>query len=161
MSLMLKINENVERNKSLGENDIYRKFSKQFEKLFNPKDKIESKKDFDKVYVEDYDFEKEITNFIEAETHTIRFCVGYTGIGKSTTIRHCFGLGMDNGVIVNQSQKQLVFPSFFDGYQLNDIEKFDLSVRISSVCTYLESLHPDLKSMIRTEEGKKRISQFY
>lgn len=158
MSLMKKINENIERNKSLGENDIYRKFNKQFEKLFNAKESTKTKQDFESIYVNDHEFEQEIKNFTEAETHTIRFCVGYTGIGKSTTIRHCFKLGMDNGVFIGQ--KEVVFPSFFDGYQVSDIEKFDLSIRIASVCTCLEDKHPDLRSLMRTYDGKKEFFDF-
>lgn len=44
MSRLIKINEYIERNKSLGENDIFRKFSKQFEKLFNAKESTKTKK---------------------------------------------------------------------------------------------------------------------
>lgn len=158
MSLMKKINEGIERNKNLGENDIYRKFSRQFEKLFIARETPYTKEDFENMYVNDEEFEDEIMKFTKAETHTIRFCVGYTGIGKSTTIRHCFGLGMESGAFVCPQKKEVIFPSFFDGYQ--DIANFNLSIRIAAVCTMLENLYPDLKSLMRTYEGKKEFYDF-
>ncbi|MDE6852455.1 MAG: hypothetical protein K2J67_08200 [Lachnospiraceae bacterium] len=58
MGRLIKINENIERNKNLGENDIYRKFSKQFEKTLNAKEGTKTKEDFESIYVEDIELEK-------------------------------------------------------------------------------------------------------
>lgn len=160
MSTMIKINEGIERNKSLGENDIYRKFNKQFEKLFIAKESVKSKEEFESIYVNDGEFEIKINDFRNAETNTIRFCVGYTGIGKTTLIRHCFELGASNEPYINEKKKEVIFPSFLDGYQEKDMDNFDLSIRISAVCTKLENLYPDLKSLMRTYEGKKEFHDF-
>ena len=87
------------------------------------------------MYVSDNDFEAQIKEFLESEKNKIKFCVGYTGIGKTTSIRHCFDLGVSNEVYMNEKEKELVFPTFLDPYQKGDMGGFDLSSRVASVCS--------------------------
>lgn len=158
MSKMIKINERFKRNQELGENDIYRKFSDQFDNLFNAEEVARNKEEFEQLYVNDHDFEYQVERFRRASSHMVKFCVGYTGIGKTTSLRHCFGLGVGNEVYIDKENKALIFPTFLDGYRVNDITRFNLSNRVSAVCSYLEEEYNDLLELMRTEEGK---SEFY
>lgn len=160
MSDMRKINEGVERNKNLGESDIYRKFSEQFEQLFNADEIAKDDKEFEEIYVHDYDFEGQLKRFKESKTDVVKFCVGYTGIGKTTGIRHCLGLGISNEACFDSANKTIVFPSFLDGYQVKDMDKFDLPARIAAVCTGLKREHPELGRLLKTDEGKEEFYNF-
>lgn len=160
MRNMLKINERIERNGSVGESDIYRKFSIEFDDLFNAKDEIKNKEEFEKLYVSDIEFEKQIHSFRNSNKSMAKFCVGYTGIGKTTSIRYCFGLGVSNEAYINYNTKELIFPTFLDGYQLADLSKSHLATRISAVCTTLEEKFPELREQLKTVEGKKELYKF-
>ena len=157
---MIKINERFKRYSVVGESDIYRKFSEQFDKLFNAKEIAENDEEFEKFYVEDRDFEEQIDAFRKSQTNMAKFCVGYTGIGKTTSIRHCFELGINKKAFKSTDKKELVFPTFLDGYQLNDFNRFDLSLRISAVCSELEEKHPELRELLKTVDGKKELYNF-
>ncbi len=159
MSDMRKINEE-ERNKKIGESDIYRKFSEQFDKMFDADETAQSDEEFDEMYVHDYDFESQLERFKETETNMAKFCVGYTGIGKTTGIRYCLGLGIGDEAKFNSSGKIIVFPTFLDGYQSDDIKKFDFSARIAAVSTALKKKHPELKTLLKTKEGKEELYDF-
>lgn len=156
----IKINERFSRYLGIGESDIYRKFSEQFDNLFNAGEVAKNKEEFEELYVPDEDFESQIERFRNSQTNMAKFCVGYTGIGKTTSIRHCFGLGISNEAYVNKTKKELVFPTFLDGYQISDINKFDLSTRIAAVCTSLEEIHPELRELMKTETGKNEFYRF-
>ncbi len=108
----------------------------------------------------DDDFEKQIERFRTSETDMAKFCVGYTGIGKTTSLRHCFDLGVSNEAHINTLRKEVIFPTFLDGYQISDMEKFDLSARIAAVCTKLEEENPNLRNVLKTDEGKKDFYTF-
>ena len=86
MSIMIKINERFKRYSVVGESDIYRKFSEQFDKLFNAKEIAENDEEFEKFYVEDRDFEEQIDAFRKSQTNMAKFCVGYTGTTLSAGI---------------------------------------------------------------------------
>lgn len=160
MNRMIKINNRFERICELGENDIYRKFSEQFDNLFNADEIAKNKEEFESMYINDRDFEFQIKNFKGSVIHMAKFCVGYTGIGKTTSIRYCFCLGVSNEAIINTERKELVFPTFLDGYQLKDIQKFNLSIRIAAVCTQLEEIYPDLRELMKTDSGKEEFYNF-
>lgn len=160
MSIMIKINERFKRYSVVGESDIYRKFSEQFDELFNADENAQNNDEFEEFYVSDSDFEKQIESFRTSRTNMVKFCVGYTGIGKTTSIRHCFGLGVSKEASQYTDKKELVFPTFLDGYQLDDIKRFDLSLRIAAVCTELEERHPELRALLKTVNGKKEFYEF-
>ena len=112
------------------------------------------------MYVSDNDFEAQIKEFLESEKNKIKFCVGYTGIGKTTSIRHCFDLGVSNEVYMNEKEKELVFPTFLDPYQKGDMGGFDLSSRVASVCSFLEKKYNELRDLMKTEQGKLELHHF-
>ena len=160
MSSFEKINEKYARDYRVGTNDIYRKFSTQFDKLFNAQEIARNDKEFEKMYVHDRDFELQIEEFRNSKTNLVKFCVGYTGIGKSTSIRHCFEIGVSREPYLNFEKKEIVFHTCLDGYQVENMKKFDLAARIATVCTRFEKEYPELKIFMRTTEGKKKLYEF-
>lgn len=157
---MKKINRRVRRNRNIGENDIYRKFSEQFDKLFNADEIAKNDDEFDEIYVPDYEFERQIADFLKIDMNMVKYCVGYTGIGKTTSIRHFFHLGVSNKPKFLTAEKTIVFPTFLDGYQVSNIKKFELSNRVAAVCTEMREKHPELDEILKTKEGKREFYDF-
>ena len=159
------------------ESDVYRKFKYQFDNLFNEGDTASDSKDFIKMYVHDSEFETNIRDFVKSWNSAAQFCVGYTGIGKSTTIKYCFDLGTSTVPILkksfdNPNKYMVVFPTFLDGQlmQTDDFGRvksvpdaevlFNLPGRISSVCSVLEAAHPELRSNRMSPNGVKEFYDF-
>ena len=156
-----RINDGFEQINKIGASDIYRKFKVQFNALFNPKEIAKSKEEFEKIYVHDNDFEKDIEDFRKSVGSMAAFCVGYTGIGKTTSLRYCFDLGIKNVTVYNEKRKELVFPSFFDGHNNLETDFSDaLAKKIGSVCSYLERNNPDLKRHMKTKAGLSELIAF-
>lgn len=156
-----RINDEFKHINKIGASDIYRKFKMQFDALFNPKEIAKSKEEFEKIYVHDDDFEKEIEDFRKSVGSLAAFCVGYTGIGKTTSLRHCFDLGIKNVTVYNEERKELVFPSFFDGHNNLETDFSDaFAKKIGSVCSYLERENPDLKRHMKTKTGLSELVAF-
>lgn len=156
-----RINEDFEYINRIGASDIYRKFKVQFEALFNPKGIAKSNEEFQKIYVHDYSFENKLEDFRNSVGSMAAFCVGYTGIGKTTSIRYCFGLGVKNVTVYNAERKELIFPSFFDGHNNTEIDfSEDLAKKISAVCSFIERENPDLKMYMKTSQGLKELVEF-
>lgn len=155
-----KINERFVYNDKIGASDIYRKFKVQFDALFNPNEIAKTDEEFEKIYVHDLDFENALNDFRESMGCLAAFCVGYTGIGKTTSIRHCFNLGIKNIPVYNPERKELVFPSFFDGHNLEKNYMEDLSKKISAMCTFIEKENPKIKSYIRSKTGLSDLVSF-
>jgi len=161
MEDMRKLNEGeIKHGQNVGGNDIWRKFKRQFSKLFDANEIARSDKEFYSFYVNDTDFEEQMKMFQETDVDEARFCVGYTGIGKTTSIRYCLDLGINNQATIDVERKRIVFPTFLDGYQAEDAKRIDLSKRIAAVCTVMEEEHPDLRSLLETFEGKKEFYDF-
>ena len=155
-----RINNRFDRNRNLGESDIYRKFTKQFLQLFDVQEILKNNEEFESVYVNDNDFETQIERFRNSITNMTKFCAGYTGIGKTMSIRHCFGLGITNEAYSNISKKELIFPAFYDSYDVTQKTELELAERISAVCSKLEYEYPDLRDIMATVEGKAEFCSF-
>lgn len=160
MTNLKKINTNYEKRLLQPESDVYRKFSQQFDKLFNAEELAKNKEEFESIYVNDKDFERDLKNFFGSETNMEKFCIGYTGMGKTTSIRYCLNLGVSNEPFLDKKEKRIVFPTFLDGYQVKDMDTFDLSNRIAAVCTKLENENPELREHLKTLDGKKELYDF-
>lgn len=162
MSRKIKINQGLDRNQNLGGSDIYRKFNTQFEHLINNPEVMwnKNKEVFEAVYIKDEDFEKQIETFRNSVMSMTKLCTGYTGIGKTTAIMHCFGLWNGDAAYSNIERKELIFPNFLDNLQAEQLEDISLSERLSAVCTKLEREYPDLKEFIVTDEGKREFFDF-
>lgn len=158
MADMRRINERFRPCTTMGANDAFRKFSFQFRLLLNPDDTPRDDEEFEKLYVKDEAFETEITDFQRNPRNAATCVVGYTGIGKSTSLRHCYSMGVRKTAFINN--KQLVFPTFLDGYQITNETSFDITSRIRSVCTDLREQFPDLILLMKTKEGKEEFYQF-
>lgn len=149
-----------------GENDIYRKFKFQFDNLLTADEIPTTNEEFEQLYVKDDQYEDEIAAFLSSIGHSVRFCVGYTGIGKTTSIRHCLELGVSNVTRLETKSKTapdkniIIFPAFFDGARQQTKETFNLTERISAVCTTLEDKHPKLRDTLRTPQGRDQFYRF-
>lgn len=150
----------------VGENDIYRKFKFQFDNLLTADEIPTSDTEFEQLYVSDRTFEESFDILLKSVGHSMKFCVGYTGIGKTTSIRHCLELGVRNVTKLDLKSKTLpdkkiiVFPAFFDGARGDIIDSSNLIERVSAVCTSLEERHEDLRGIIRTANGRSKFYQF-
>lgn len=160
MEGIYKINERYTTNARIGASDIYRKFKVQFDALLDPGEVARSDDEFEKMYVRDENFEDKIEKFRNSIGNMASYCVGYTGIGKTTSIRHCFSLGVKNVTKYVENRKELVFPAFYDGHNLETDYKEDLAQKISGVCSYLERENPEVRSFLRSENGIKAFYHF-
>lgn len=147
-------------------NDIYRKFQFQFSNLLNANEVVKNFGDFEEIYIPDPEFESQIDAFLTSFGSMAQFCVGYTGIGKTTSIRHCFQLGMGTAPVLNVSSKLtqgkhiIIFPTFLNEYFPSEDKSFNLYPRVSSVCTALENAHPELLDIYKTYEEIKLFYNF-
>ncbi len=148
------------------ENDIYRKFKYQFDNLFNADEIPKNNEEFEEMYVNDDVFEKDLYDFLELYSNSMKFCVGYTGIGKTTSIRHCLQLGvstvtrLETMSRISSNKYMVIFPTFLDGARQLDGDTFDFIGRVASVCTSLEEKHPELLNIMRTSQGRKQFYHF-
>lgn len=153
-------------NSESEENDIYRKFKYQFDNLLNADETPQNDEEFEKMYVNNENFEKNFYDFLELYSNSMKFCVGYTGIGKTTSIRHCLQLGVSTVTKLNTKSRHskdkymIIFPTFLDGARFLANDQFDFIGRVASVCTALERENPELKSILRTFDGRKGFYNF-
>lgn len=148
------------------ENDIYRKFKYQFDNLLTADEIPTNNEDFENLYVSDESFEAALYGFLSSIRNSMKFCVGYTGIGKTTSIRHCLKLGVSNVALLstnslqNSNKYMIIFPAFFDGIKKETPDILNLIGRISAVCTTLEEIHPELLNVLRTPQGRESFYTF-
>lgn len=149
-----------------GESDLYRKFKFQFDNLLSADDIPTNEEDFEQLYVSDSNFERELNSFLSSIRNSTKFCIGYTGIGKSTSIRHCLGLGVSNVTrfqtksYVTPNKRIIVFPTFLDAARKLEDDLLDITSRIATVCTTLEENHPELYDVMGTVVGRKQFYDF-
>lgn len=160
MSTMIKINEKYAKNNAAKKNDIYRKFSSIFSSFLSSEEEVRTKDMFHKRYVHDEEFEESVNEFRTSSENRIQFCIGYPGIGKSTSIRYCFGLEISGESYINTERRELIFPSFLDGFHNEESKGFCLFARIAAVSTMLEEQYPELRKYMQTEEGKREFYDF-
>lgn len=146
-------------------NDIYRKFSKQFDKLFDAEETPKTFEELQEIYVNDEPFEADIEDFRNSFSNSIKYCVGYTGMGKSTSINYCFKiLQTDRNAKFIKARRELLFPVMLDAYKKkqknNDPEAINLTDRIAAACTYMLKTFPDTAAYLRTDEGKRELYDF-
>lgn len=101
--------------KSLQKNDIFRKFQKPFRYLLNdslPYDENTYVEQSSTRYTEEFDA------FTTSYSNDVRYFIGYTGCGKSTFIRHYFGLNNSSPKIMDDGTT-LVIPSFWNSKTIN------------------------------------------
>lgn len=161
-----RICDHVAISDEVSENDIYRKFKFQFDNLLTADEIPTTDKVFEQLYVRDKNFEDAVDLFLRSVGHAMRFCVGYTGIGKTTSIRHCLELGVSNVTRLDTKSKTdpdkniIIFPAFFDGARGKNFDSYNLIQRVSAVCTSLEEKHNELRGIIRTPEGREQFYKF-
>lgn len=157
---VIKINQDYQRDYRIGQSDLYHTFQRQFDYLLDTRKTVKTSQEFEETYVNDDEFEAQIENFRNSATSLARFCTGYTGVGKTTAIRHCFGLGIDNEAHTNPAKKELIFPVFFQSDTMENPQNFELYPCISAVCSKLEDKHQELRVLLKSQEGKKEFFDF-
>lgn len=110
-----RINDTAGQGVIHGNNDLYRKFSKIFDKLlsYRPLSKSDAEA-FKELYVHDYDVECKLSMFEKAIEDSVYFFVGYAGIGKTTLLRYQYGVTLTNNAIYTEGKKRLVIGISFD-----------------------------------------------
>ena len=146
-------------------NDIYRKFSKQFDKLFDAEETPKTFEELQEIYVNDEPFEADIDDFRNSFSNSIKYCVGYTGMGKSTSISYCFKiLPTDRNAKFIEERRELLFPVMLDAYKKKqknrNPEAINLTERIAAVSTYLKKEFPDIADHLKTIDGKTELYNF-
>lgn len=160
---------------SRAENDIFRKFKFQFEHFLNAESVAQSDEQFYKMYVTDSDSERVIKTFLMTLDDSAAFYIGFTGIGKTTTLRYCLRLGikdvsnllLDTTININDREvktgkRTIVFPTFANGIYSNGNSQYDIGLpeRVQGVCAALEKEHPGLNDLFMSLDGKCRFIDF-
>ncbi|MBE6693877.1 MAG: hypothetical protein E7589_03845 [Ruminococcaceae bacterium] len=129
-------------------NDIYRKFELQFNSCFLNNINIEND-----LYVEQPTdrYKKALDVFLSGHNSDIKFLIGYTGVGKTTFLKHYFRyrtLGF-----VQYQEDGIVIPISWDGKKVSDdgFEK-EFDNQISNVLDNLvEYLYHNYETLLLTE----------
>lgn len=149
------------------ENDLYTRYKAAFDKLLPLNDVKPNSKEDKAFYIPDDEFDRELDCILQDVNDTFSFVIGYAGIGKSTSLRHFFGFSNSAPVLMENSEI-LIFPSTFNGCvienylcekKLNkdsiaEYIKNDLTLRINSVCSFLEEMYGGLKERFDSYEGQ-------
>lgn len=110
-----KINNSAAPGVINGNNDLYRKFSKIFDKLLSYRPLSKSDRDaFDNLYVHDKAVEDRLDEIEKAIEDSVYFLVGYAGIGKTTLLRYQYGVTLTNNAVYVANKKRLVVGISFD-----------------------------------------------
>ena len=115
---MKKINQKYTQAPSVFRNDIYRKFEKQFKYILSNPLNIDSD---EYVEYEDNEYTDAFDTFLYSSESDIRFFVGFTGTGKTTFIKHYFGI-KTLGIELTEDGS-LVIPISWDGKKLPEDQK--------------------------------------
>lgn len=130
--------------RSAQRNDIFRKFQEPFRYLLN-----DSLGYDEKLYVEQAStrYEEEFDVFTNSVSSDVRYFIGYTGCGKSTFIRHYFGL--DNAAPkMRNSNQELIVPSVWNSKKI----VFD------NKTTIVRHIEGNINAAMRAIDSKKALS---
>lgn len=122
---------------ALFRNDIYRKFEKQFVSCFLNVVNID-----DALYVEqptEY-YCNDFNVFLESLNSGIKFFVGYTGVGKTTFLKHYFNYKTMG--VVKHKKDGIVIPACWDGRKIPD-DDFAKAIE-KQICNMLDNLISEL-----------------
>lgn len=98
-----------------GNSDLYRKFSKIFDKMLSYRPLSKSDTDaFNNLYVHDTDVENRLSEIEKSIEDSVYFLVGYAGIGKTTLLRYQYGVTLTNNAVYTENKKRLVIGISFD-----------------------------------------------
>ena len=135
-------------------NDIFRKFEKQFVSCFLNTVNID-----DTLYVEQPTdvYSNDFNVFLDSLNSGIKFFVGYTGVGKTTFLKHYFNYKTMG--FVKYKKDGIVIPACWDGRKIPD-NNFDITIE-KQICNILDNLISELyKSFeyIILDEGEELLN---
>lgn len=171
-----KINEiSTMRNMKGSKNDLYTRYRYAFEHILPLNSTRYGSEEDDVFYIPDIELNQELDLLFTDTNDTLSILIGYAGIGKSTCLRHHFKF-TNSAPNLREAEQVLIFPATFNGYVSDENEdsyvfdmkddqiakgiKDDLTLRIDSVCSYLEKLFPELKKRFNSEIGQKEIYKY-
>lgn len=131
-------------------NDIYRKFEKQFRYCFfnpiNPDDELYINHGMEK-------YEDALDLFSQGPGSDIRFLIGFTGVGKTTLLKHCFSY-TTLGIKIHDSD--IVVPNSFDGIKIPDegyIREIDEQIS-NTICILIGKIYRPYEEMLQEESDE-------
>lgn len=165
-----KINEiSAMRNSGSVKNDLYTRYKPAFEKILPLNDTRHDSTEDNIFYIPDKEFDEELNYILNDTNDTISVVIGYAGIGKSTSLRHYFGFE-NSSLKLQNNNHTVIFPAIFNGFLAEKDDNFtdlsidemdvakkikdDLSLRIDSVCSFLEENFDGLKEKFDSEIGQ-------
>lgn len=142
------------KNLTAPKSDIYRKYRTQINKLISSSDIRPGSEEEKALYVPDKDTEEKLQDIYDDESDSLSLLIGYAGIGKSTVLRNFFNFS-NSAISESRDQNAIIFPMSCNGKILDNKEIVeDFTIRISSVCSFLEKKFPELRAWFGTAEGQ-------
>lgn len=152
--------------------DLFTRYKPAFDsilRLNDAKNNSEKNKEF---YIPDTDVDAQLNEVLNDISDTFTIMIGYSGIGKSTSLRNFFGF-CNSTPVIRKDVNALIFPSIFNGYIEDSGErgtleeerlaikvKEELSLRIEAVCTYLEKNYPNLRKLFFSDKGQREMYSY-
>ena len=120
----------VSSSSSVKPSDVRRKFD-MLGRFFEGFDKY-----IREVYVEDKEIDSKLKEFYLNGDSIVCWLVGSKGVGKSTSIQHCFGSVGHNSVVSNGN---LIIPFFFNDYVSGDPIESLICKKINTACSAVDA----------------------
>ncbi len=142
------------KNLTSPKSDIYRRYRLQINKLISSSDIRPGSEEEKQLYVPDEDTESKLQDIYDDESDSLSLLIGYAGIGKSTVLRNFFNFS-NSAISESREQNAIIFPMSCNGKILDDKEIVeDFTIRISSVCSFLEKKFPALAAWFNSSNGQ-------
>ena len=162
-----RINDTASQGVIHGNSDLYRKFTKVFDKLlsYRPYSKSDTSA-FEKLYIHDYITEDKLNEFDNKIEDSVYFLVGYAGIGKTTLLRYQYGVTLTNNAIYTENKNRLVIGISFDNIskQIYDsktiIEKI-ITNKLQAAYNKMVSITGETFESLHTLEERKKYLHLY
>lgn len=148
------------KNDVCSKSDIYRKYRVQINKLISNSNVRPGSEEERALYVPDVDTEEKLQDIYDDEVDSLSLLIGYAGIGKSTVLRSFFNFS-NSAISESRDRKAVIFPMACNGKILDNAELIeDFTIRISSVCSYIEKRTPELQIWFNSEQGQHSFYQY-
>lgn len=148
------------RNMVCSKSDIYRKYRIQIDKLISSSDIRPGSEEEKLFYIQDVETEGKLQAIYEDEADSLSLFIGYAGIGKSTVLRNFFNFN-NSAISESGDGNAIIFPMSCNGRVLDDKEIIDdFTIRISSVCAFLEMKEPELGRWFSTASGQHSFYEY-
>ena len=138
--------------------------------FLNPDVGNKNMQEINQSYIQDKGMVKELEELPGESMDSIVALIGPQGIGKSMDIYYSYQI-KNNAIRFDESNKAIIFPSFFNGFVHGNIEeepqkiyvdiREELSKKIGAVCDELEMIYPDIAQYFYSDEGRHDFLTFF